>query len=439
MKVIVVGAGPAGCTAAYRLSRMGHDVCVLEAEPRVGGRTWTLRHDGFTIDTGAFYFGHFYERTLSLLGELGERRLVTLMEDTSGLFHAGRVHPWKPASPLSVARLPNARWTTKLRAFAVLSYYALRAPDAFDLDALAAADSGETVADWARRRLGDDGLEHVARPTFEPYWLYPPEEGVALALTTFLRHTPNLKLLALPAGTGSLCESLVRDVRVELGVPVLAVRAERDGVAVETADGERRAEGVVVATDANAAAGLLKGWAGAQALARVPYARNVHVACGYRVPTDRLARFPATIKPASPATEPVAAVGILSRKAPGLVASGSEVVDVYFGERASAAMREEDAGRLAHEAAQRFLDADLPEPAFAHVFHRERAIVKPPPGHYGRMRDALRRLPPRVALAGDYLSAGIVEGAVHSGERAAAALAAQLAAAPEGRVRERVA
>ncbi len=430
MKIIVVGAGPAGCTAAYRLSRLGHEVTVLDAEERIGGRTWTLRHDGFTIDTGAFYFGHFYERTLALLDELGLRRTLALMEDSSGLYHEGRILPWKPASPLSVARLPDARWATKLRAFAVLSFYALRAPDAFELGALADADAGETVAEWARRRLGVDGLEHVARPTFEPYWLYPPEDGVALALTTFLRHTPKLKLFALPSGTGALCETLVRDAKVELGAAVLAVRPHRDAVTVETADGERHADGVVVATDANAAATILRGWSGAPTLGRVPYAGNVHVACGYRLPTDLLARFPATVKPAAPAAEPVAAIGILSRKAPGLVARGSEVIDVYFGERASGEMREEDAGRLAHEAAQRFLDVDLPEPAFAHVFERERAIVKPPPGHYGLMRDLLGRLPRRVALAGDYLSAGIVEGAVHSGERAAETLSAQLAAAP---------
>jgi monoamine oxidase len=41
--VVVLGAGLAGLTAAYRLSESGHQVIVLEASDRVGGRTW--RHD----------------------------------------------------------------------------------------------------------------------------------------------------------------------------------------------------------------------------------------------------------------------------------------------------------------------------------------------------------------------------------------------------------
>ena len=42
-RVIVVGAGMAGLVAAYELLRAGHDVQVLEAQSRVGGRVYTLR------------------------------------------------------------------------------------------------------------------------------------------------------------------------------------------------------------------------------------------------------------------------------------------------------------------------------------------------------------------------------------------------------------
>ena len=42
-KVIVLGAGVAGLSAAYELGKAGYDCTVLEARDRVGGRNWTIR------------------------------------------------------------------------------------------------------------------------------------------------------------------------------------------------------------------------------------------------------------------------------------------------------------------------------------------------------------------------------------------------------------
>lgn len=42
-RVIVVGAGMAGLTAAWELEQAGWDVTVLEASTRIGGRNWTVR------------------------------------------------------------------------------------------------------------------------------------------------------------------------------------------------------------------------------------------------------------------------------------------------------------------------------------------------------------------------------------------------------------
>lgn len=47
--VIVVGAGPAGLSAAYELTKVGHEVSIIEMQNRVGGRIKTLREkDGFS-------------------------------------------------------------------------------------------------------------------------------------------------------------------------------------------------------------------------------------------------------------------------------------------------------------------------------------------------------------------------------------------------------
>ena len=48
-KVIVLGAGVAGLSAAYELGKAGYDCTVLEARDRVGGRNWTVRR-GTTIE-----------------------------------------------------------------------------------------------------------------------------------------------------------------------------------------------------------------------------------------------------------------------------------------------------------------------------------------------------------------------------------------------------
>ena len=42
-KVVVVGAGPGGCPAAYELMKLGYDVTVIEARDRLGGHAFTVR------------------------------------------------------------------------------------------------------------------------------------------------------------------------------------------------------------------------------------------------------------------------------------------------------------------------------------------------------------------------------------------------------------
>src|SRR5580698_521607 len=56
-KVAIIGAGPAGLTAGYLLSKEAVDVVVLEADPvYVGGISRTVTYKGFHFDIGGHRF-----------------------------------------------------------------------------------------------------------------------------------------------------------------------------------------------------------------------------------------------------------------------------------------------------------------------------------------------------------------------------------------------
>jgi protoporphyrinogen oxidase len=54
--VVVIGAGPAGLTAAYQLVKAGDPVVVAEADDQVGGISRTVERDGWRFDIGGHRF-----------------------------------------------------------------------------------------------------------------------------------------------------------------------------------------------------------------------------------------------------------------------------------------------------------------------------------------------------------------------------------------------
>ena len=66
-RVVIIGAGISGLVAGYELTRAGHDVTILEARNRVGGRVFTLRtpfSDGHFADAGAARIPLDHEMTI---------------------------------------------------------------------------------------------------------------------------------------------------------------------------------------------------------------------------------------------------------------------------------------------------------------------------------------------------------------------------------------
>ena len=96
-RIIIIGAGLSGLVAGYELIRAGHDVTILEARNRIGGRVFTIRSpfsDGHFAEGGAArippdhdltlgyaeYFGlaldHFYARSGSYVNLRNGKRTV---------------------------------------------------------------------------------------------------------------------------------------------------------------------------------------------------------------------------------------------------------------------------------------------------------------------------------------------------------------------------
>jgi len=70
-ETLVIGAGPAGLTAAYLLSKQGRSVTVLERDPaQVGGISRTVSHNGYLFDIGGHRFFSKSQAVVDLWDEI---------------------------------------------------------------------------------------------------------------------------------------------------------------------------------------------------------------------------------------------------------------------------------------------------------------------------------------------------------------------------------
>jgi protoporphyrinogen oxidase len=92
--VAVIGAGPAGLTASWKLSQAGVDVCVFEADPKyVGGIAKTVQYKGFRFDIGGHRFFSKSEEIESLWTELLGNDLL-VRPRSSRIFYAGKFYTY---------------------------------------------------------------------------------------------------------------------------------------------------------------------------------------------------------------------------------------------------------------------------------------------------------------------------------------------------------
>jgi len=99
MTTIIIGAGIAGLSAGYHLTQAGHEVIILEARDRIGGRVWT-NHDfaGIPIEFGAELIHGNTVNTWEWVNKLGLKTLH-----------------WQKTGD-SMIRMEDGRWMTMMDA-----------------------------------------------------------------------------------------------------------------------------------------------------------------------------------------------------------------------------------------------------------------------------------------------------------------------------------
>ena len=159
--VVVIGAGPAGLTAAVELGRRRYAVTVLEQDATVGGIARTETYNGYHFDMGCnVFFTQVPEVERFWRELLGDDFLVR--PRVSRIFYRGRFYDY-PLRPLNALRNLGL-WTS---AQIVLSYlWAQAFPSPRE----------ETIEEWVCNRIGRKLFTIFFKTYTEKVWGLPTSE-----------------------------------------------------------------------------------------------------------------------------------------------------------------------------------------------------------------------------------------------------------------------
>jgi len=254
--VIVVGAGFAGLAGARELTRLGHDVLVLEGRDRVGGRSYTSHIAGVPVDMGGTFVGPTQDAVLAFAADLGISTVPTYHDGANLIRWRGAVRSYRGTIPrLSLSGLidlARVRWQFARIAATVSLTEPWTARRAAALD-------GQSLGGWLRSvRAGATARDLLAIMT-RVTWGCEPDDVSMLHAARYVRAAGGLDRMLdvengaqqdrFSAGTQHIADTAAAELgdRVVLEAAVQRIEHHDNGVRVTTEKGSAEGRFVVVA------------------------------------------------------------------------------------------------------------------------------------------------------------------------------------------------
>lgn len=256
-EIIVVGAGLAGLCAARTLHRAGRQVRVLEASQHIGGRVHTRNVGGFTLDAG--FLGMFTAYPAAQRQFDYDALDLVVLKPSAILRQEGGLSemmgdplrdPAALAGDLSAAAMTA---TDRLHAAKLAAELLAGGPP----HALLSGPDTSTREFLLERGFSERSLERFFGPFFGGLVIDRDLKTSANLFRYYMRLllTGNVAIPRL--GMGELPKQLAQGLDIQHGVTVTGVQSSGAGVRLQTSAGERTAQQVIIATDPPTAARLL--------------------------------------------------------------------------------------------------------------------------------------------------------------------------------------
>ena len=220
MKAAIVGAGIAGLTAAYDLTRAGYAVTVYEAAPVAGGLASGFRDTRWDWPLERFYH-HLFETDTAirqLVDEIGFGDKLFFRRPVTAQWWRGRSYALDGVLP--VLSFPALPFPDRVRFGAAIAYLKYATDNWQALERT-------TAAEWTRRWMGAAAYRELIRPLLEGKF-GPHADEVNMAWLWARFKARSFKLGYFEGGFQAFCDALLERVRrlgatVHLGTPIEAL------------------------------------------------------------------------------------------------------------------------------------------------------------------------------------------------------------------------